>query len=76
MAHTKQTPPTPVEVPLALKAAIQELITRVGGDGFLMELLADNGQRYYLAFGKPDTIRDFLGTLADDGPMDDLPSIH
>lgn len=76
MSHSKHSPPAQVEVPVALKVAIQELISRVGGDGFLMELQTDDGHRYYLAYGTPDTIRGFLDPVTETAPGSGLPSIH
>lgn len=73
---TIRKPPESAEVPTALKAAVQELVANVGGDGFLMELQTDDGQRYYLAFGKVDMIRGFLGSLPGTPPTDELPTIH
>jgi hypothetical protein len=76
MSHRKPPPVSAVDVPGELKAAVQDLVTHIGGDGFLVELLTDSGERYYLAFGKPDTIRSFLHTLPADPAGEDLPSIH
>lgn len=76
MPDVKPSPPDHVEVPVALKTAIQDLISRVGGDGFLMELQTDDGQRYYLAFGTPDTMRGFVEALPPALPQGQLPLIH
>jgi hypothetical protein len=73
----RRRPTTPdAEVPGVLKAAVQDLVANIGGDGFLMELQTDDGQRYYLAFGKPDMLRSFMGSLPDAPPVPGQPSIH
>lgn len=71
MTHPKDLSAQATDVPGGLKDAVQDLIAHSRGDGFLMELQTDDGQRYYLAFGKLDLMRSFLGSLPDE-----TPSVH
>jgi hypothetical protein len=59
----------------ALLSALQDLLRHSGDEGLFAEVNVEGGTPMYLAFGKPEDIRNFIALVADSGTAR-LPSVH